>query len=133
MKRLLSAAILCAAVSFGFAETTLQLVFETADGSTCVFDSKGLEMTVSGSSLIVKNGAKTETLALADLSKMYFQNGQSGIENTLADDDFTGIEVFTLSGRALGEFESRAAAAQQLEPGIYVGKSANETFKFQVK
>lgn len=86
-------------------------------------------MTFSDNSLSIKNSYTEQTLALNELSAMYFENAESGIKTPETTFNSGKVEVFTLSGVSAGTFESLDEAIKQLAPGLYISGS----LKFQVK
>ena len=134
MKRfLLSSASLMLALAAG-ADTYPYLSFQSTDGSVVSFGVESLSMTFSdsGSKLTVTDGSTSQTLSVADLTKMFFATSSAtGIsEVTTADGDML---VYTTSGTYVGKFANARSLDEAVEPGIYLVKQNGKTRKIAVR
>ncbi len=135
MRKSLIISILLAGASLtSYADNTLQMVFQTADGSTKSIDANALSITIDNGNLIANNGGSSLQFALTNLTKMYFTNGSSGIDLPVAGLNNGPVKIYSLSGVYEGEFESVADASNALTPGTYVIKTNDDkTLKIIVK
>lgn len=116
-KIVLLLAIMASAALSAHAEGYPFLTVQNSDGSQQSFASSGLVITFSDGNMVVsQNGTKT-TLALSDLSKMFFsttsgiqqmENGELKMENT---------PVYDLSGRKI---INQSSSLKTLPKGIYI-------------
>ena len=110
------------------------LVFTNTNGTTTAFSVAGLTLSVDGTNLQVTNNEGTTNLVLTDLESMQFSENEdvpSGIENVLNADQ--PLQVFTISGTALGSFGSLVEATQSLDAGVYVISNGRLTQTIIVK
>ena len=94
-------------------------------------DVSSLKLTISGGSLVAVNASTSETFTLTDLSKMYFAT-TSGISDLKAGGD-TNVKVYTLTGIAVGTFDTLEVAQSRLPKGVYVISTQGKTSKVTVK
>ena len=116
-KIVLLLAIMASVTLSAHAEGYPFLTVQHSDGSQQSFASSGLVITFSDGNMVVsQNGTKT-TLALSDLSKMFFsttsgiqqmENGELKMENT---------PVYDLSGRKI---INQSSSLKTLPKGIYI-------------
>ena len=116
-KIVLLLAIMASVTLSAHAEGYPFLTVQHSDGSQQSFASSGLVITFNDGNMVVsQNGTKT-TLALSDLSKMFFsttsgiqqmENGELKMENT---------PVYDLSGRKI---INQSASLKTLPKGIYI-------------
>ena len=91
----------------------------------------GLQMTVSGSELVVTHSDGNVRFALTELATMQFSNDPMAIDQILEADQ--PVQVFSLTGTLLGTFPSLLEAAGQLSAGAYVVSNGSVTQKIVVK
>ena len=124
-----------AAVATAQADDYPYLTFQTAGGESTSVLTSSLVIPFSGGNLVAtaSDGTAT-TLPLSGLSKMYFSaSGTTGIEETPAATTDEPVEVFTLAGISLGQYENLKHAQTTLAKGIYVVKSPSRTLKISVR
>ena len=110
------------------------LVFQNTEGTTAVLAVEQLSITISNGQLVATNADGTQSLPLADLSKMYFtqQADLTGISNAGTQEEEV-VEVFTTGGVKLGKYLNINEAKISLKPGLYILKSKQKSFKIVVK
>lgn len=127
-------ALLLAGISFATcAAQPLALVFESADGSRISFVAKSLVLTPGDGVLNVSNGETEAEIELPSLAKMYFTGESASVDFASVDLERDGVEVYDMSGRHVGAFESAASAVASLPGGLYVIKTECATIKIRVK
>lgn len=117
-----------------YADDYPYLTFEKQDGTTQSVAVSGLTLTIADGNLIAANGTETLTLALSDLTKMFFASEATGIDELTAKLPSDGAaEVFTLTGVSLGQYDSMQAVRAALQQGVYIIKVNGQTLKVMVK
>ena len=104
------------------------LVFTNTSGTSTVLCVSNLTFAVSGSSLQVKNADGTNSFTLTDLANMQFSKDGSvvsAIENVI--DAGSAVEVFSMTGVRLGQYNSLLEAVSSTCTGAYVIKQGNNT------
>ena len=64
---------------------------------------------------------------------MYFTDEPTGIDEVTAGNSRSTVEVFSLSGIALGTSADIDSAKSRLKAGVYVIKQGNKTTKIAIK
>ena len=116
-KIVLLLAILASATLTAHAEGYPFLTVQHSDGSQQSFASSGLVITFNDGNMVVsQNGTKT-TLALSDLSKMFFSNtsGIQQMENS--ESKMEDSSVYDLQGRKI---ENSKSVNRKYPKGIYI-------------
>ncbi len=134
-KSLLSSVLFMLAVTAG-AEAYPYLSFQYADGTASSFGTESLSMTFtdSGSKLVVSNGSTSQTLSVADITKMFFTaNDVSGISEVTSEGTDGNLEVYNISGIYIGKFANARSLGETVEPGIYLVKQNGKTKKIAVR
>lgn len=135
MKKSLFFLLTLGAVATAQADDYSYLTFQTSDGQAQSVASASLVITFANGNLVATdNNGATTTLPLASLSKMYFSSESTGIDapsSSIPTDEH--VEVFTLAGISLGQYENLQQAETTLAKGIYVVKSPSQTLKIVVK
>lgn len=129
-KELLALALLTGTLS-AQADDYPYLIFETTDGSRTPVEVESLTIQIVDGNLV----AGGKTFSLTSLSKMFFAttaDATSGIKD-LRSADSGAVEVYSLNGMSLGNYNNVSEAKQSLQRGIYVIKSGSKTFKVAVK
>ncbi len=108
------------------------LTFQNADGTEQSVSVEGLTITYADGQLSIVGNGVTQKLDAAQLSKMYFATEASSIE-TLNRDNDGRVEIYSVFGIFLGNYDSAQQAVSALEKGVYVMKSASETHKIIVR
>ena len=101
------------------------LVFTNTNGTVTVMSVDRMTMTVDGEELQVANEAETVRFALTGLASMQFSNDPSAIDNVLDAD--APVQVYSISGMSLGEYNSLVEAAKSLGTGAYVVSNGSVT------
>lgn len=114
------------------------LVLSQQDGSKAVLNVSGLRIVFSEGKLVATNNDGSRSVALSDLSKMYFaqdaEGKVTGIETSTSDGVQQPVVAYTLSGVRLGRYDNMATARRSLPKGIYVMKQTNgKNMKITVK
>lgn len=122
-------AVAAAALS---ADAALQVVFQTNGGNKTVMEATGLRVTISDGTLTATNNSETQKLAVAELAKMYFAEGdaESDIREIFASDVLS--DIYTISGICIAKSVSADRIAT-LPAGTYIVKSDSKTFKITVR
>ena len=132
-KSLLSSVLFMLAVTAG-AEAYPYLSFQYADGTASSFGTESLSFTDSGSKLVVSNGSTSQTLSVADITKMFFTaNDVSGISEVTSEGTDGNLEVYNISGIYIGKFANARSLGETVEPGIYLVKQNGKTKKIAVR
>ena len=86
MKRTAFIAMLMAGTLTAQADNFTYLTIEKTDGTAQSLTAVGLTISYSEGNLVATNGTESATIALADVSRMYFSNEQAttGISKTVA-------------------------------------------------
>ncbi len=108
------------------------LVFQTTDGTVHAMAVESLTIDVSGSNLVATNSEGSQTFALAELSKMFFSESVTGVEEMFSPDGGE-VDVFAVTGAHLGKFAKAQEATTHLKTGIYLLKSKSATIKIVVR
>lgn len=110
------------------------LNIEKNDGTALSLTAIGLDMTYKDGNLVATNGSETATIALTDISRMFFSNTKDVTAiadiTTIADDG--EATVYNLAGRRLAEGRMQEVKTQ-LRKGVYIVKLNSKTLKVQVK
>ena len=132
MKRILTAIGLFAGVLAAHAYDYPYLTVQTTDGTTKSVSVESLVLTFQNGQLVATNGDGSQSFALSSLSKMFFSTTTNAIERPAATASGT-VEVYSLSGIALGRYESMTQAKNALKQGIYLMKQNGQTKKVAIK
>ncbi len=110
------------------------LAFETTSGTVQTVSVESLSITISDGNLVVTNGSGTVTFTLSDLSKMYFSDEEQEASGIQEVETTSGkVQIFSLTGLAMGTFESLSQARASLRNGVYVVKSNDKSYKINIK
>lgn len=134
-KILLSSAVLLLAAA-AKADTYPCLSFQRADGTTVSFGVESLSMTFgdSGKTLVVTSGTESQTLSVADLTRMFFSTeSATGISSATAGAADSTVRAYTATGVYIGQFGSMEAMRGKVQPGVYLVKKNGRTLKIAVK
>lgn len=134
------------------AQTYSYLTFQHTDGTQKSLTANGLKITFSGNTLTATSMEGTTTLALTDLSKMFFTSEVSGVLNptdgqtlvTIGERSVsvsapvgTTIRVYTTDGRLLTTFRKRWNGTEEicagLERGLYLVSVGSVTSKVYIR
>ena len=129
MKKILLTVLLTAGLLPARAGEYGYMVFTNTSAVTTALTVTNLSATVSGSTLVVTNDEGTVNFTLTELASMQFSATDSvtALENVLNGDQ--PVQVYSISGTAIGTFSSMLQATQQLGAGEYVisnGKNAQK-------
>lgn len=137
MKRVVFTTMMMAGMLTAQADNFTYLTIEKTDGTAQSLTAVGLNLSYSGGNLIATNGTESATIALTEVSRMYFSNEQAattGIStvntntqqptpNTLPDG------IYNLQGHRVAELSQRST----LRKGIYIIVENAQSKKIQVK
>ena len=137
MKRVVFTTMMMAGMLTAQADNFTYLTIEKTDGTAQSLTAVGLNVSYSGGNLIATNGTESATIALTEVSRMYFSNEQAattGIStvntntqqptpNTLPDG------IYNLQGHRVAELSQRST----LRKGIYIIVENAQSKKIQVK
>lgn len=134
MKKLLLSLILTAAGLTAHAADYTYFVIRHQDGTATILSASRLHITFSDGNLIASSSTVSATLALSDLSAMYFSNdGTTGIEGVTTDTDSGDATAYDTAGRFVARAASLTALKQTLRPGLYVIRTKTETLKTLIR
>ena len=130
----LFAACLCALVAQ--AATYNYLVFTDNLGNRLAIPSANLTMVIANGELqatYTDGSSAPATFILADLASMQFSETETLTSLSDILDAAQPVQVFSITGTALGSFSSFVEAAKQLSPGAYVISNGNTSQTIVVK
>lgn len=133
MKRILYLLVAMIATTAATADDYPYLTFEKSDGTKQSVAVENLTLAISNGELVVNSG--TYSFSLTDLTKMYFTTGDATSIEELATKlpADCSVEVFSLEGVSLGQFDSLQAARSVLQQGVFIFKIQGQTLKVTVK
>ncbi len=131
MKRLVLISLCIMGSMASFAQTFDYLTFVTAQGEKSM-KSDGLVITFSDGKMTAKNAEGTATFDLSSLSKFFFSETATAIEQPTVE-TADGVTVYCVSGQFAGVYGSVEAARNALAKGIYIVKDKRTTRKIFVK
>lgn len=135
MKRTAFLTMMMAGTLAALADSYAYLTIEKTDGTSQSLTAVGLSISYTGSSLIATNGTESTTLALTDISRMYFSNEQTnttGINAVSSPTTTTNSQtdgIYNLQGHRVASLSQRST----LSKGIYIIRENGQTKKIQVK
>ena len=136
MKRTAFIAMLMAGTLTAQADNFTYLTIEKTDGTAQSLTAVGLTISYSEGNLVATNGTESATIALADVSRMYFSNEQAttGISKTVASTtkpttDALSDGIYNLQGHRVASISQLAS----LKKGIYIIVENGQSKKIQVK
>ena len=109
------------------------LAFTRSNGVDQTVSVGDLKIVFQEGQLVCTNADGTTSFPLSDLTKMYFTDEPTGIDEVTAGNSRSTVEVFSLSGIALGTFADIDSAKSRLKVGVYVIKQGNKTTKIAIK
>ena len=140
MKRLLFS-LLCAVMALTASAQSLDyIVLQKADGQRVEMPAAGLKITFANQTLHAVSGEQVMDFQLADLTKMFFSNTPTGVDNLMAQQEQvrivngrlqvnapvgTKVSVYTLDGRQV--------AGTCRPHGVYLVKVNGRTYKLMAK
>ena len=136
---MLTACLLFIATLGAWAGDCDYLVIVNENGSMQSFTADGLRMDFADGSLTVTpaNDDAAVTLALADLSMMYFSEQPANGTSTAIDlpvlADNEAVTLYTATGALAGHFANTAEALAAVQPGVYLAKGKNIVVKIVKK
>lgn len=88
------------------------LTFETTDGAKASFPAEGLEISISGDVLTVKDAA----YQISNLSKMYFSESDitSGVAANFATEVTEGSEIYAMSGNRVRKEQMHTSQTREI-------------------
>ncbi|MBQ7472482.1 MAG: hypothetical protein IJS97_08690 [Prevotella sp.] len=114
------------AIDYGF------LTVQKQDGTEQSFVATGLKLTFSNGTMIAEQNGTTTTLALSELSKMFFTQTATSVERAKTVAEAGELSVYTIDGVAKGKV-SNALDVQKMGRGVYIIKQGDKTAKIVVK
>jgi hypothetical protein len=113
------------------------LTIEKTDGTAQSLTAVGLTINYSNGNLVATNGTQSATIALTDISRMYFSNEQAitsaiSTVNTSTPTSETNPQsdgIYNLQGHRVASLSQRSS----LRKGIYIIVENGQTKKVQVK
>ena len=130
---ILVSALMTSVMTYADDFTYNYLVFTTQEGTEKSVAVENLKLTFVNGQMVVDNGLETQTYDLSSLSKMFFaENSVDGIVETTIDAN-EEVDVFTVSGIGMGQFNNVNEAKQSLGRGVYIFKQGSKTNKISIK
>lgn len=108
------------------------LLFQTTDGTIHAMSVESLTMEISGSQLMVTNSEEAQTFTITDLSRMFFCEDTTGIDEIFSTDSGE-VSVFTIMGIYVGKYPDANEALKTLDKGLYILKTKSNTVKIAVQ
>jgi hypothetical protein len=111
------------------------LTIEKKDGTALSMTAVGLNITYANGKMTATNGTETATLALTELSRMFFSNTKDATAIATIEDlqPETAATVYDLSGRLVASEVMPSALSSLLRKGVYIVRQNTKTVKIQVK
>lgn len=111
------------------------LTIEKKDGTALSMTAVGLNITYANGKMTATNGTETATLALTELSRMFFSNTKDATAIATIEDlqPETAATVYDLSGRLVASEVMPSAHSSLLRKGVYIVRQNTKTVKIQVK
>ena len=111
------------------------LTIEKKDGTALSITAVGLNITYADGKMTATNGTETATLALTELSRMFFSNSKEATAIVAIEDlqPETAATVYDLSWRLVANEVLPSALSSQLRKGVYIVRQNTKTVKIQVK
>ena len=115
------------------AGTYKYLLFTNQAGTTTTLAVSNLSLKINGSELQVSNDEGTVNLVLTELASMQFSadKNTTGVESVLNAD--APVQVFSVAGVLLGNYDSMLEAAKGLQTGTYVISNGNQSQTIIIK
>lgn len=132
MKKLLLTLLAVVAMLTARADGYPYLLFQTTDGTIYAMDVESLNINISGGQLIATNNVETQTFTLTDLTRMFFCEDTTGIDEVFSTDSGE-VSVFTIMGIFVGKYPDANEALKALENGIYILKTKSNSVKIAVQ
>ena len=130
---ILVSALMTSVMTYADDFTYNYLVFTTQEGTEKSVAVENLKLTFVNGQMVVDNGLETQTYDLSSLSKMFFaENSVDGIVETTIDAN-EEVDVFTVSGIGMGQFNNVNEAKKSLGRGVYIFKQGSKTNKISIK
>lgn len=129
MKKVLLVLMMMTGVLTAHADSYTYLTFEKSDGTLTSVPLSSLSITISGTTLT----AGDQSFALADLTKMYFTTADVTAIDEVKAAVNGEVEVFSMSGIAMGKYTTVQEAMSSLKTGVYIVKNNGKTVKVAVK
>lgn len=104
------------------------LTFRSGDGTETKMAVDQLEMSISGSNLLVRNHEKEIEFPLQTLQSMYFDIPSSSIYGVVVPAEGP-VHAYDIAGRFIGTFQSADEAIGHVDSGCYLLKSNGRTTK----
>ena len=111
------------------------LTIEKKDGTALSMTAVGLNITYANGKMTATNGTETATLALTELSRMFFSDTKDATAIATIEDlqPETAATVYDLSGRLVASEVMPSALSSLLRKGVYIVRQNTKTVKIQVK
>lgn len=115
--------LILAAISLGVHAEYNRLVFRTLSGEEKSIGLSDLNITYTNGEMIATSGDESLKIPLASLKSMEFSDSNS--VGSVMGDDMSEVNVYSVNGICLGNFDSKVDALNALPTGIYILKSKN--------
>lgn len=130
IKKILLTCLFALPFGVAMADEFPYMAFETASGEIKTVSVEGLRITFVDGTMTAQNSETTYSVAVANLSKMYFSSTNTGIAE-VGDAPVMG-EVYNLQGVRVGTADP-TGDIQGVPTGVYVVKRGGVTRKVVVK
>lgn len=115
--------MILAAISIGVHAEYNRLVFRTVDGEEQSVSLTDLNITYTKSEMIATSGNESVKIPLNSLKSMEFSDSSS--VGSVMGNDVNEVNVYSVNGICLGNYDSKADALNALPAGVYILKSKN--------
>ena len=132
MKKALLTILALTAMMAARADGYPYLLFQTTSGTVHAMAVEALSMTISNGQLVAANNEETQTFVLSDLTKMFFSESTTGIEEVFSAESGE-VTVYSVTGACLGTYSNANEAVKTLHSGVYLLKTKSNTIKIAVQ
>lgn len=113
--------LILAAISLGVHAEYNRLLFRTLTGEEKSIGLSDMNIIYTNGEMIATSGNESVKIPLATLKSMEFSNSNS--VGSAMGDDVSEVNVYSVNGICLGNFDSKADALNALPTGVYILKS----------
>lgn len=132
MRKVLFLLLIVSAVGVAKADSYDYFVFKQSDGTETSLSSSNLRITFADGKMVASSSSGNFSVALSQLSSMYFSNTATAIESVSVDSN-EDAAVYDLKGVLVAKGKNNSQLTSSLAPGIYIKKVGDTTSKILVK
>lgn len=108
------------------------MAFTLKDGETRIIGNEKLQITFNEDIIVAANQEARLEMPAQQVVSFQFYNQLTGV-NDIEADETADVDVYSLSGMAIGNFKSLSEAKAHLSTGVYIVKAGNSTYKIVVE